>query len=69
MLYTGISQDDIKHIFKRGFSRKGNDRGIGLNLVYNIVESCNGTIDVESELDVGTSITIIINKKRNYMKG
>ncbi|NFG61118.1 MULTISPECIES: sensor histidine kinase [unclassified Clostridium] len=66
---TGISQDDIKHIFKRGFSRKGNDRGIGLNLVYNIVESCNGTIDVESELDVGTSITIMINKKRNYMKG
>lgn len=65
----GISQSDLKYIFKRGFSKKGNNRGIGLNLIYNIIERCNGTIDIESELNIGTSITIMINKKRNYMKG
>lgn len=65
----GITKENMNKIFSRGFSTKGDNRGIGLYLIYNIVQKCNGTIDIESDPGIGTSITIIINKKRKRMKG
>lgn len=61
---VGISEDDIKHILDR-FYRADTSRnkstggtGLGLSIVKSIVESHNGTIVIESELDKGTEIKI-----------
>lgn len=59
---VGIAPDDIPHIFEPFFSAKHKERGIGLGLaiVYGIVKSHNGKIEVKSELGKGTAISIIL---------
>lgn len=60
----GISQQDIKHIFKKYFRSaqaagfKGS--GLGLALSKEIVEAHGGTIQVESILGEGSTFTIIL---------
>lgn len=60
----GIPDKNLKKIFQRGFSTKGNNRGVGLDLIKNIVDKKNGMINIDSEIDVGTSITIILKKNK-----
>ncbi|MFI5218717.1 MAG: PAS domain S-box protein [Bacteroidia bacterium] len=58
----GISNDDQKHLFERFF--RGNNAtnvqgtGLGLNIVANYVELMNGYIEMESELEKGTTFKI-----------
>ncbi|MBE1461756.1 SpoIIE family protein phosphatase [Kibdelosporangium phytohabitans] len=61
---SGIAAADLGRLFDR-FYRAGNTRGrsvegsgIGLSLVRELVELHDGTIEVDSELDVGTTVTI-----------
>lgn len=56
----GIPPDITPKIFDPFFTTKdvGNGTGLGLNLVYNIVKGHNGSIDVESEVDKGSTFTI-----------
>ncbi|MBI5538512.1 MAG: HAMP domain-containing protein [Bacteroidia bacterium] len=57
---SGISAEDIPHIFDPFFSSKHNARGTGLGLaiVHGIVQSHEGKISVKSELGKGTTISI-----------
>lgn len=59
----GIPPDITPKIFDPFFTTKevGNGTGLGLNLVYNIVKGHNGSIDVESEVDKGSTFTIRLN--------
>ena len=43
----------MPHIFEKGFSTKGEERGTGLSLVKELTDSYHGQIRVETELDVG----------------
>lgn len=58
----GIGKDDLKYIFDRlykcdkGRSEKGS--GLGLSIVYQLVEKMNGRITVESEEGKGTVFTV-----------
>ena len=58
----GIHPEDIHHIFKRFYrSRFSKDKqgiGLGLPLAKAIVEAHNGTIEVDSELGIGTTFTM-----------
>ena len=58
----GIHPEDIHHIFKRFYrSRFSKDKqgiGLGLPLAKAIVEAHNGTIEVDSELGIGTAFTM-----------
>ncbi|SHK39623.1 Histidine kinase-, DNA gyrase B-, and HSP90-like ATPase [Hespellia stercorisuis DSM 15480] len=58
----GIHPEDINHIFKRfyrsRFSKDTQGIGLGLPLAKAIIEEHNGTIEVDSELGVGTTFTI-----------
>jgi len=59
---SGISKDDMPHIFEPFFSTKHNTSGIGLGLsiVHGIVENHKGKIEVESQPNQGTIITITL---------
>lgn len=55
----GMSEEVIEKIFESGFSTKDKEnRGIGLPLIKEIVDKGNGTIDVTSEPDKGTTFII-----------
>jgi PAS domain S-box-containing protein len=56
----GIPQKCISQIFDPFFTTKnlGEGTGLGLNIVYRIVTKYEGTIDVESKEQVGTTFTI-----------
>ncbi|MFH2138642.1 MAG: ATP-binding protein [Candidatus Omnitrophota bacterium] len=62
----GISRHDLTHIFNPFFTTKSPDggMGLGLSIVYRIVEGHKGNIDVESEEGKGTSFTITLPVKR-----
>jgi two-component system sensor histidine kinase DctS len=63
----GIAESEIEHIFKYGFSTKSKEnRGIGLALVKQIVDSQQGKITVDSKPSKGTLIDIMINRGKKY---
>ena len=64
---SGIAPEDISHIFEPFFSTKRNASGIGLGLaiVHGIVQNHKGRIEVNSELEHGTTISITLPLIRN----
>jgi len=62
----GIREEDIPHIFEPFFTTKkeGKGTGLGLAVVYGIVERHNGKIEVASVLNQGTTFTITLPIKR-----
>jgi signal transduction histidine kinase len=59
---SGISEEDLPHIFEPFYSTKteGNGLGLGLATVYGIIDRHNGTITVDSEVGKGTVFTITL---------
>ncbi|OIJ10884.1 two-component system sensor histidine kinase DcuS [Anaerobacillus alkalilacustris] len=57
---VGISDNHLETIFQKGYSTKGEDRGMGLYLIQQCINRLNGTIDVISEEGIGTTIDIQI---------
>jgi two-component system NtrC family sensor kinase len=62
----GIRDEDLPHIFEPFFTTKkeGKGTGLGLAVVYGIVERHNGTITVASHVNRGTTFTITLPIKR-----
>lgn len=58
----GISEEDRKKIFKPFYQAMDNKpgTGIGLSIVKSIVESHNGCIEVESEINKGSSFIVTL---------
>ena len=55
----GISREDLPKIFEPFFSTKGQKgTGLGLAVIWGIIDNHNGTINVESEEGKGTTFTI-----------
>ncbi|MDO5411151.1 MAG: sensor histidine kinase [Lachnospiraceae bacterium] len=54
----GILPENMDKICNRGFSTKGTDRGIGMNLVRGIVQDHGGTLIFDSEPGEGTSVVV-----------
>lgn len=63
----GISKEEKDKIFERFYQVKNNDSidgsGIGLNLCMLFVKAHNGKILLESELNKGSTFTVILPKK------
>ncbi|MGD9106705.1 MAG: ATP-binding protein [Desulfobacterales bacterium] len=57
---TGISQEDLTHIFDPYFTTKSSGTGLGLAIVHNIIEAHEGEIKVDSMLGQGTTIIILL---------
>jgi signal transduction histidine kinase len=60
----GIHQNEIalvqERFYRAGNSNRANGSGLGLSLCKEIVEKFNGQLMVESEIGVGTSVTLIL---------
>lgn len=62
---SGISEDDMKHIFEAFYTTKpvGQGTGLGLAVSYNIVNQHGGRLEVDSEVDAGTTFTVYLPVK------
>jgi two-component system sensor histidine kinase HydH len=58
---TGITEDDLSHIFDPYFTTKASGTGLGLAIVHNIMEAHGGEITIESRLGQGTTVTIFFS--------
>jgi two-component system NtrC family sensor kinase len=57
---SGIATEDLPHIFDPFFTTKQEGKGLGLGLpmVYSIIDRHKGTISVNSEIKKGTTFTV-----------
>ena len=58
---AGMTEDVRKKLFEMFFTTKGvNGSGLGLSVTNKIVQEHGGTIDVESEVGLGTTFRILL---------
>ena len=57
---VGIPSDDLERIFRLYYTTKPQGSGIGLSMVYRIVQMHDGRIDVDSEVGRGTVMTMTL---------
>ncbi len=66
----GIAKDEVSHIFQPFKSSNSRGLGLGLSIVYRIVEDHGGSIRVDSKINSGTKFTIRLPltpaKKKEY---
>ena len=63
----GIEPENIQNVFSRSFTTKpvGKGSGMGLDLVRNMVEEMDGSIEVESTVSKGTTFKLIFPMLRD----
>jgi two-component system sensor histidine kinase HydH len=57
---TGISDNDLGHIFDPYFTTKPSGTGLGLAIVHNIMEAHGGDIHIKSRMGQGTGVTLFL---------
>jgi len=62
---TGIAPENLEKIFKLYFTTKAEGSGIGLSLVYRIVQMHDGAIEVRSVVGRGTTMVIRLPVKQS----
>jgi two-component system sporulation sensor kinase A len=62
----GIPQDKLKRIFDPFFTTKPKGTGIGLSICKQLIEMYGGQIQVDSEVQVGTSVMVILPWINDY---
>ncbi|NWG27294.1 MAG: HAMP domain-containing protein [Ignavibacteriaceae bacterium] len=58
---SGIAKEDLPRIFEPFYTTKGQKgTGLGLAVIWGIIDNHDGTINVESEIGKGTTFTILL---------
>ncbi|KAF0815786.1 Two-component system sensor histidine kinase [Bacillus sp. ZZV12-4809] len=60
---VGIPQEQLKSIGEPFFTTKKNGNGLGLMVSFKIIESHNGKVFIQSELNKGTTFNIVLPGK------
>ena len=55
---TGISREDLPHVFDPFFTTRRTGSGLGLAIARNVIEGLGGVLRVESRPNEGTTVTI-----------
>lgn len=63
----GIRESDLKLIWEVGYSTN-NTSGFGLPFAKRIIEDNEGTIEVQSQVDIGTRVTVFIPSIKTFEK-
>ena len=58
---TGIGIKNINNIFQRYYKENDRGLGIGLNIVKQLCDILNVDINIKSELDKGTKVTLVFS--------
>ncbi|BBH52845.1 chemotaxis protein CheA [Fluviispira sanaruensis] len=72
---NNLTKSEIQRlIFKPGFSTKDevsdiSGRGVGLDVVNNVISELKGSIDIETEIDKGTTFIISLPSSLSIIKG
>lgn len=61
---SGISPQILPHIWEKGVSSKGDNRGFGLYLVHQLVHKYGGTIQLDTEAGEGSCFTLTFTQSR-----
>ena len=64
---TGMSQDQLKRVFQRFGNGMKTSTGLGLPICQELVEQLGGTLELNSEVDRGTTVWITIPCKASAM--
>lgn len=59
----GLTPDELRHIFEPSFEVDGESAGIDLSITRAVIERHNGTIEVESQSEHGTTFTIHLPRR------
>jgi len=59
----GIAQEDLQRILEPYYTTKFGGTGLGMMVVYRVVREHNGRLHIQSELDLGTTITITLARR------
>lgn len=69
---AGISEEALPRIFEKFYqgdsSRAAKGNGLGLSIVKQILDSCGGTISVESKVGAGTKFTVLLPLPKDESK-
>lgn len=65
----GIPADFLQRVFEPHFSTRSSGTGLGLAIVRRLVESWGGSVTAESEVGVGTTIRIVLNRANQFDRG
>jgi two-component system sensor histidine kinase HydH len=57
---SGISKEDLEHIFDPYFTTKQTGTGLGLAIVHKIIEAHGGEVRAESEIGRGTTVSVLL---------
>jgi len=57
---SGIPEEKLKHILDPFYTTKQNNTGLGLSIVFNIILSYNGNIEIKSNPGEGTEVIIYL---------
>lgn len=60
----GLDAGELKRIRNPYYTTKQGGNGVGLSIVTNIVSSYKGFLDIQSEVDKGSSVTILFPLKK-----
>uniref|UniRef100_UPI00389B1E85 PAS domain-containing sensor histidine kinase n=1 Tax=Perspicuibacillus lycopersici TaxID=1325689 RepID=UPI00389B1E85 len=56
----GIPKEQLEHIGEPFYTTKKKGTGLGMSMIYTIVENHRGTLDIQSEVGQGTIVTVCL---------
>ena len=61
----GYTPEELEQVRRGGNIVKGRHRGTGLRLVQSVIDSNNGELQIDSDKDEGTSVTVCFTRRGN----